>query len=702
MKDHLVLLPAAFGLGAIVFVMFAAWRRPCRLLLLMTAVSLSAFGAYAQKWSGIIAPSRAVDWSQAGVVGGIPSGSWTQCGSTISAGASASTIQSAINSCAANHYVLLGPGTFNLTTGLNLKSNVVLRGSGSSSTNLVFTGGVGCYSGSATICITGDPSTYSNSTNPNTGRPGGTNAANWTAGYSQGATSITVTNVGSAGITNGQYIYIAQANDTSPTSTMFVCDTTSCSTEGGSPGQSIGGVTYSQLQVVKVTAGCSSSCSGSGPFTLTISPGLYGPNWTSSKNPIAWWPLTMMQYAGVENLSINAQNSGTLETIGIFNASNSWVSGVKSLYGNRAHVWIIQGAHNQVQNSYFYQTQNGASQSYGIEEDLASDNLVVNNIMQQVTAPLMGGSQFGNTFAYNYGINHYQTQSATCMYPAEITHDAGANYNLWEGNFFENIEGDAVHGTGGLNTAYRNVFTGYELGKSCTAISVFFDPYNRAENVIGNVLGTPGKTATYQNDPNQQFAVYALGQPHANIGADSLVASTILRWGNYDNVTGAVRWCGNSSNTGWSSACGSKSEVPTGLSSYPNSVPSYGDTGAGQSAMPASFVYNSTPSWWPSGKPWPPIGPDVTNGNIGQCSGGTYASLFGTSSGQCTGGSFSAQVNGGHAHSNPAMDCYFSLHGPPDGSGSALAFDAASCYTTSGSSSGSGPGSPTGLTATVN
>jgi hypothetical protein len=322
----------------------------------------------------------------------------------------------------------------------------------------------------------------------------------------------------------------------------------------------------------------------------------------------------------------------------------------------------------------------------------------------------MGGSQFGNTFAYNYQINDYQTASANCMYLSTMAHDAAADYNLWEGNFAEGVEGDDVHGSNGLNTLFRNVFTGYELGKSCTTVGVFIDPYNRYENVVGNVIGTPGLTAYYDDiksptpGAQEEYMAYILNQPHGSISGDSFVAKSLLRWGNYDNVTGAVRWCGNSSDTGWSTACGSTSEVPTSLSSYANAVPTYGDIGAGQSAMTASFIYSSTPSWWPSGKPWPPIGPDVTSGNLGQCTGtGNYPLMMATASGQCTGtgATFSSHVNAGHAYSIPAMDCYFSLGGPPDGSGSALSFNASACYSSSGTS-GTGPAPPTGLTAAVN
>src|SRR5262249_47783651 len=153
---------------------------------------------------------------------------------------------------------------------------------------------------------------------------GGSNAGNWTAGYSQGATSITVGSIGTTGILNGQYVYLDQANDTTIGSGLFNCDLTTpaCSIEGGSPGRTINGVNYSQLQVVKVVSGCATKCTGAGPFTLTISPGLYGTNWSASKSPGIWFPTTPITNAGIENLLIDNQ-TGMLDngaTINLMNA----------------------------------------------------------------------------------------------------------------------------------------------------------------------------------------------------------------------------------------------------------------------------------------------------------------------------------------------------------------------------------------------
>jgi hypothetical protein len=140
-----------------------------------------------------------------------------------------------------------------------------------------------------------------------------------------------------------------------------------------------------------------------------------------------------------------------------------------------------------------------------------------------------------------------------------------------------------------------------------------------------------------------------------------------MRWGNYDVVTGAVRWCGNSSDPGWTTICGSTSEVPTGLGNYANAVPA-------STTLPPSFYLSAKPAWWPSGKAWPPIGPDVTGGNVANVA--------------------------GHVYTIPSHDCYLNvMGGATNGTGAVLTFSAAKCYS---NSSATLPAPPTGLQAIVN
>src|SRR5436309_6805615 len=107
--------------------------------LLVNFLILSPMQTEAELWSGIIDRSRAVDWSQAGVPGGIPNRT-TICATINPYNGPADQINNAIASCPANQVVFLNAGTYNLSSGINLLSHVTLRGAGADETKLAFTG----------------------------------------------------------------------------------------------------------------------------------------------------------------------------------------------------------------------------------------------------------------------------------------------------------------------------------------------------------------------------------------------------------------------------------------------------------------------------------------------------------------------------------------------------------------------------------
>ena len=88
----------------------------------------------------VIDPARRIDWSRAGVLGGIPRRADGSCAS-LDARATAADINNAIAACA-NGVVNLAPGTYNLSAGVTFRgsSNVTLRGAGPEQTILKFTG----------------------------------------------------------------------------------------------------------------------------------------------------------------------------------------------------------------------------------------------------------------------------------------------------------------------------------------------------------------------------------------------------------------------------------------------------------------------------------------------------------------------------------------------------------------------------------
>jgi hypothetical protein len=588
---------------------------------------LSIGFASAQNWSGILAPSRAVDWSKAGVENGIVNRANVY--TTLTPSATADQINAAIAACPADQVVYLSEGTYNLSSGIVMKSNVTLRGAGADRTFLVFTGTNACFGAWSVVCFTAENHVWGGDADA---LPGGTNAATWTSGFAQGATQITLTNIGSSGLSAGQYIILDQANLAADNGDLFVCDNKDfpCSLEGGNGGRTINGIQHGQIQIVKIT--------GINENVYTIEPDLYAPNWSANLSPGAWW-VRMIQSAGLEDLSVDHTNSGEVNGISLYGAINCWVKGVRSVNSNRNHVQLCQSAHNTVTDCYFYGTKNAVSQSYGVEIYGGSDILVVNNIFQRVTAAQMLQLGCGNVVAYNFSINDYQLASADFMYGCASDHNEGNEYDLLEGNDGAQFGADLFHGTGGMNTLFRNRYTGWETGRKNNLIAIRIDSYKRYYNIIGNVLGTAQITTKYQTQaPYGSGSVYALGNGNSNgtvsIPADPLVVSTIMRWGNYDVVNDSARW--------------KASEVPGGIAKYANPVPA-------SRTLPASFFLSAKPSWWPSAIAWPAIGPDVAGGNISNLA--------------------------GHANRIPACNCYANvMKGPADGSGSVLSFNASDCY----------------------
>jgi Concanavalin A-like lectin/glucanases superfamily/Fibronectin type III domain len=608
-----------------------------RLIPVMLMLAGCAVSARAQT---IVDPGRRIDWSQAGVPGGLPNRT-TIC-ATLNPGATAAQINSAIAACT-NGVVVLNAGTYSLSTGLNFSgsSNVTLRGAGPRQTILQFTGADGCGGFPASVCLKGSSSVGV------WGVPAA-NVHNWTAGYAKGTAQITLDSV--SGMSVGMILALDQIDDTADTGGVVVNgqSASAFSIEGAAPGRP----NRTQVQYVKVTA-----INGT---QVTISPGLYMPNWRSSQSPQAWFWGTVSQTAvaiGIENLTLD-HSTNTAEQTGlmIWNAYGCWVKNVRSISPNRNHVWLYQSAHSEVRDSYFYGTKNAASQSYGVESFMTGDNLIINNIFQHVTTPMMTGTSSGNVTAYNYAIDmFYSVVMNWEMHAINASHDTGTGMNLFEGNETNSLGMDLYHGPGAYPTAFRNYLTGRDGTRTSNSEVVAVWAYNRFVNLVGNVLGTPGYHIVYEDsqgpqgrtgNPNQ--SIYLLGysgvdeSSNTGIAYDLKTVTTMLRWGNFDYATNTTRW--------------NASELPSD-----NPVPS-------TQTLPPSLFLSAKPGWWGT-MAWPAIGPDVTGG----------------------------YDQAGHVQKNPAHVCFDSSAKNADGS---LVFDAAQCYT-AGPPDTTKPTTPTNVAATA-
>jgi len=615
------------------FLLLLPLRRLAWLVALLLIIATPS-AARAQLWSGILDRSRAVDWSQAGVVSSIPNRT-TRC-ATLSPGATHTQINNALAACPANQVVFLNAGTYNLSGGIDFMAagvrNVTLRGAGPDRTFLVVTGGgAACGGMSANICVRGSSGNWQ-------GEPRGT--ANWTAGFTQGTTQITLSSVG--GLSVGQIIVLDQLDDASPSASgPFVTGACAYQTGGCENMGRDGNRAQTQLVAIQAING----------NVVTISPGLHMTNWSASKSPGVWWWGGITETAvkdGIEDLSIDHSGSPALTGIALRNGYNCWVKNVRSINSNRDHVWLNGCAHCEVRDSYFFGTQRAVSTSYGVELFPASDSLVLNNIFQQITSPHLEGQSSGNVTAYNFMIYMYQQLSPTFMFLGDAaTHHGAAAMNLREGQVGNGLVYDLNHGTSNLLTVFRSRYLGTDTGAIENTIPIEMNSFHRYNNFIGNVLGTPGyhNNYEYSNGPlglklTLARSIFELGFTRccggfsAGLDFDAASISTLYRWGNFDYATNTSRW--------------NASEVPAGQP-IPNSH-----------SLPPSFFLSAKPAWFGS-VPFPPIGPDVS----------------------------------GNAHDIPAKRCYLNvMRGPADGTGSPLTFNANSCY---GSSASVSPNPPQGL-----
>jgi hypothetical protein len=609
---------------------------------------------YSQAWSGILDPTRAIDWTQAGVPGGIPSGSWSQCGSTIAAGASAATINAALSGCAASHYVLLGPGTFNMSSGIAVPSNVVLRGSGADQTILNMSG-----SGNAAVTMGSG------------GGVGYSGALAITAGATNGSTSITLS--GTAGVSVGKLMVVSEVNTGIVTNAGGEGTCTWC--DGWSTNGS-----RARGQIVKVV-----SVSGT---SIGISPGLYGA-YTNSPTVVPFSPFVQM--AGVENLQVKANNTGWTNNFGIYGCDSCWIKGVEANYTDGDFAEVGWSFHTEIRDSYFSNAYNhapGSTDSDVFIDYKTSASKIENNIIERGHASIMlNWGAAGNVVAYNYTTGEFDAGSTNFVIGGISMHGAHPQYNLIEGNVADMLYADQVWGSSGYNTTFRNWFEGTTRAcnptsgrgtVNCTGSGGWWTFQASRAMQISHTAQYFSFVGDIAGSANQQ-SLLSYGNPTTHVAILAYPSSRTYDSVNYNFTFGY----GESGDDGSGDGCSGGTGPCHGTEARSTSLiykaftvangavncSTGGSASTCASSLPASFYLSGKPSWWGTA-PFPAIGPDIT--------GGPGAS--------------------GHAYLTPAQNCYQNVMGGSEGGGgSPLTFNANACYASS--STASQPSPPTNLSA---
>ena len=674
-------------------------------------VELPLFWTQTDPWTGVLAPARGADWTgNVGVTGGIPTTRTqcvtTACNTVTSAGTAvtAAQIQAAWASAPSGTYVLLPSGTLSSAAPLTLSgvSNATLRGAGANNTTIPGQITLGSSGGAG-----GNLTTVSGNTLP-------------------GSNAVTLASV--ANLTVGAMVVFDQLGNGQSGSTdiggiLVIGTGTGYTGSGTSPGIAGPYSADGETNGIRVTGSCSSSnpvgcywqqqtvivtscngtttpgasCAGSS-VVVGFNPPLAMPNWSTASSMSAWWPSAPPQFDGIEDLTVDCTSVSSINCVEMQNTANSWVKGATVFNSNQSHIDLQFTTRDTIENSYFFLTQNHTTSSYGVQCTSASGFLIENNIFQGIASPVIwNGTCNTGVVDYNFSTNQFYT-SGSAGYNQNFhgAHATGDDTILFEGNIANWISGDNVHGTANLNTFERNLLSGpfpacWDSSSNTTNSQTYYSSasygtcsnalnavqllsFHRFYNFVGNVWGTTGVNTTLYGTTANNAWVVGIGYGNGGPPSDPNTQSTAVFWANADSASGFTSPQYNCSNVMGGTAFQS---IPLPQFFATNPCPAV-------HALPPSFYYTSKPSWFPSSKPWPLIGPDVTSGNVLTCTSGTYNRGWATNSSQCAGGT-SAPLDSGLVNSNPAMDCYLLLGGVPNGTGPQLTnFNENTCYAISG------------------
>lgn len=472
-----------------------------------TALSIASF-ANAADYAP--AATAAITWTPnitagVGVPGGIPARSTIHTTITATGDTTdrAQAIMLAMNNCPTGQTVLLGPGTFYVSSLLFTQNarwityptvaesgaigGKTLRGSGSDpstgtvikmlpGTGYVFFKGSEFYGTSYRGAITGSPI--------------------------KGATTLSATNL-DASLVNSLVVL-----ETADDETLPVIHTS--------------GFSKNKRQVVFVTA------VDTGAGTFTFQPPLYQTpvKRTGGALAMSWFgdnDIPTLRGAGVEDIAFDGTDvtAARDRVVDVLGAHASWWKNIR-LKGVLKHgIYMSEVVQCELRDSFIEPSRDPSwtsSNHAGLGLGMASANLIENNVIVKhfPLIKLEGAATSGNVFGYNF-----------CLQAANVyalgTHNAGNHCNLWEGNSFTGIATDGYFGSAADDVIYRNDLHGVVLGSAIPHFPVELGRFTRRFEIVGNQMGRAGTTLNietghptpYNWTTNGEANNYA-GDPHVD------------------------------------------------------------------------------------------------------------------------------------------------------------------------------------------
>jgi len=471
-------------------------------------------------------------------------------------------IQQAIDDCPKGQIVFLPAGNYKITKGIQLKSDITLRGAGIDSTSIQGATGL-----SSTHLISFMDDDFVDDDIFQVSK-------NISGGLTKGATQIEVV---SHGYSVGDIILIDQLNDrlanppVTATGTSGTC--TWCSRSNGE--RALG-------QIVEIA-----SVPDANTIMLDI-PLYYNYNTNKSPQVSRVNPDFLIRLSGLESMEIDnsLSYSDSQQNYGVVfmhAAIQCWMLNVRIRTVYRAGLVIRFGCYRntirgcEICKSYRYVSNGGYGLwlYYGV-----SACLFENNIFHELaTGVIHNGPVSGNVISYNYFTDIISTDYPQSVRIGTAAHGGHPFMNLFEGNYFNGpyIDADFYWGSSSHNTYLRNRVA-IDITKTSDVTNVSLWKDQTYYNFIGNVLGIDGHENKYEgNDLYDGKMIYCLDYTNSG-SSNGQTLATILRHGNYDFVNNAVVW----------------------------------DKKILDRTIPNSYYLTEKPKWW-GNLAWPAIGPDCNS-----------------------------------------------------------------------------------------
>jgi hypothetical protein len=264
--------------------------------------------------------------------------------------------------------------------------------------------------------------------------------------------------------------------------------------------------------------------------------------------------------AGLEDLTVTGGSDGAIR---FESAAYCWLRNVEDTVWLGEGVAINHSFRVEVRDSYLHDGAWSAPGGGGYALSLAAGSaeiLVENNIAVRANKLIVARSAgAGSVVGYNYmddGFINYDP--AWQEVGINGSHMVGPHHMLFEGNQSFNYDSDNTHGSAIFHTVFRNHLTGLRRDfrglANGRAAGLGYGSW--WHTFIGNVLGVADQMSGWRyEDPGDRRVGHAWGNGpsiwklgydpiHWEQAVDPKVASTVIREGNFDYVTGRTHWDG--------------------------------------------------------------------------------------------------------------------------------------------------------------